>query len=501
MAIQTRNSALAIKEETTEATPVKPTASTDYVALQDDFSMTPSFDTLDNAELKASIGQAKSILGLEQPTASTSHYLRHSGVEGDAPNYGKTLMKCAFGIEDDAGVEHNTVAGSTTSVINVDAGEGATYLRGQALLIKDGVNGYRIRAVESIATDALTLGFQVPTAPGVGVDLGEAITYVPANSDHPTLSVWHYVGNSGAIQMTSGCRVTDMSVSVSAGDLINASYSLEGVEYYFNPIEITASSKDIDFNEGGSSLATSVAVKTYKDPHELAAAIQTALNAVATAAITCVYQDADGKFTITSDGATFELEWATGTNTATSIGATLGFDVGSDDTGALTYTSDTAVDLSSPQNPIFDNASPMSAKNQEVMVGDADDYACFDASSISFSLSNTKSDILSICAASGKSGSIINSRSVTVDVSALLNKYDADKFKRFREGANTKFQYSFGNKSGGNWVPGQCGCIFIPTATITSFELADQDGLVAVNMTLQGYVNDSGESEVAISFV
>ena len=72
MAIQTRNSALAVKVETTEGTPVVPAAGSDYVALQDDFSMSPAFEVLDNAELKASLGKAKSVLGLEQPSASTS---------------------------------------------------------------------------------------------------------------------------------------------------------------------------------------------------------------------------------------------------------------------------------------------------------------------------------------------------------------------------------------------------------------------------------------------
>ena len=96
MALQTRNSALAVMKEVTEGTPVAPSASSDYVALQDDFSMSPSFNVLANAELKASIGTAKPILGSENPTASFSHYLRSSGVEGQAPNFG-TMLEAAYG--------------------------------------------------------------------------------------------------------------------------------------------------------------------------------------------------------------------------------------------------------------------------------------------------------------------------------------------------------------------------------------------------------------------
>ena len=500
MAIQTRNSALAVKVESTEGTPVEPAASGDYLALQDDFAMSPAFDTLDNAELKASIGKAKSILGLEQPSASFSHYVRHSGVEGDAPNYG-TMLKGIFGSEDVESTEYNTVAGSTSTVVNVDTGEGATFIRGQALLIKDATNGYRIRNVESISGDALTLGFGVPTAPGTGVNLGKAVTYAPVSTGHPTYSVWHYLGNSGAIQMMSGARVVGADISIEAGGLINASYSMEGVEYYFNPITLSATSNKLDFDEGGSELNATLTAKTYKDPHDLASAIQTAMNDLAVAGITVTYSNTTGKFTIVSDGATLNLLWSTGANTANTIAGKIGFSAAADDTGALTYTSDNAQVLSSPQSPSFDTASPLVAKNNEVMLGTATDYACFEASSVSVAIGAPKTDILSVCATSGKSGSVVQERTVEIQVSSLLSQYDADKFRAFRENDNVKFQYSFGNKSGGNWVAGQCGSIFCPTATVTAFELADQDGLVAMNLTLTGYVNDSGEGEVYMSFV
>ena len=95
--ILTRSTVVALMKETTEGTPVPPGASTDYVAIQDDFKMTPSFDVLTNAELKSSIGKSQPILGAEHPSASFSHYLRSSGVAGQAPNYGKLLESlCAL---------------------------------------------------------------------------------------------------------------------------------------------------------------------------------------------------------------------------------------------------------------------------------------------------------------------------------------------------------------------------------------------------------------------
>lgn len=502
MAIQTRTNRLAVVVESTEGTPVAPSGGSDFIAIQDDLAVTAEFETLENAELTGSLGPAKPILGLENPAVSFSHYLRHSGTEGTAPGYGE-LLKAAFGTEDDAGVEHNTVGGSTTTVINVDTGEGATYLKGQPLLIKDGTNGFSIRHVESISSDALTLGFALDNAPASGVDLGEAITYLPADADHQTLTIWQYVGNGGATQMVAGNRVTEVSISMEAGQLINASYSLEGIQYFFDPIEIAAADIYLDFTDDGGTFAAQITAKMYKDPHELASALQTAMNTVQTAETHSVtYSDTDGKFTIaTSTSAVLSLLWNTGTNAANTVGDKLGFSVAADDTGATTYESDSAQSFASPFTPSFDSADPLVAKNMTVRLGGQSASVCFPASSISATIGTPKTDILSVCAVSGKSGSIVNERTVEVEVVALLEQYDADKFRRFRENTETRFQATAGEKVGGNWVAGKNVSLYLPSATISSFEITDEDGLATLNMTLSAFVNSNSEAEVALGMV
>lgn len=502
MAIQTRNSVLAVTVETTEGTPVAPSASTDFIAQQDDFDMTQEFETLDNAELKASLGKAKSIVGLESSTTSFSHYLRHSAVEGQAPSYGD-LLKAAFGTETVNGTEYDTVAASTTEVVKVDTGEGATFARGHALLVKDGTNGYSIRPIHSISTDDLTVGFDLANAPASGVNLGKAVTYSPADTGHQTLSLWNYVGNSGAIKMTSGNRVTETTIEIAAGELINASYTCEGIKNYFNPIVIAATDTYLDFTDDDGTFAATITAQTYQDPHALADAIASAMNATATTEThTVTYSDSTGKFTIaTSTSAVLSLLWNTGGNAANTVGDKIGFSVAADDTGATTYTSDTAQDWAAAYTPSFDASDPLVAKDNLCMIGDHDDYACFAANSVSFTLGTPKRDTLSICSTSGRSGSIINAREVTISVSALLEQHDADKFRRMRENSDTRFCYVGGTKTGGNWDAGKCFCLYVPTATITSVSTPDDDGLVALELELSAYVDDSGNGEVYLSFV
>jgi len=492
--IQTRNSVLAIVKETTEGTPKAPTLASDYVALQDDFSMEGGFETLSSAELRNSLGVAKSIIGAESPTASLSHYFRASGVEGQAPGYG-LLLEASLGSKSVASTEYDTVSGSTTSLIKVGVGEGANFSRGQSLLIKDATNSYRVRFVDSVATDDLALSFVTPVATPAAVNLGRSVCYRPTNDNHPTLTLWHYLGQGGALQAMAGSRVTSASFDISAGELINASYSLEGVGYYFDPIEVVAGSNVIHFDIGGSPLSATIPAQLYKTPIELADAVATGMTAAAGTTIGCTYSNTLGKYAVTKASGTLAIDWLTGAN---SIGATMGFTA--DDTGALAYTSDVALDFSSPQNPSFDSADPLAAKDNEVMLGTQDEYACFKASTVNMTIDTPKADIPSVCAASGKIGSIIQSREVTITVSALLEQYDAKQFERFRNGTEVKFQYTAGQKSGGNWIAGKVAALYSPTATISAFSVSDADGLAQLDLELKAFVNANGEGEVYVAF-
>lgn len=496
--LQNRSSVMAVVKETTEATPKKPLSAANFIAIQNGFQITPQFEELQSEELQAgSIGRSKSVLGSENPTASFSHYLRHSGVEGQAPNYAP-IIEALFGKETIAGVEYATLGGSTVKILKV--ANGANFRAGQALLVKDAA-GFSIRNISKIVGNDLYLAQDLTSAPGAGVNLGKAVQYEPAVEDHPTVTIWNYRANGGALEVMSGGRSLEMSLNIQAGQQINASFNMGGVEYFFNPIEVLASKTYLDFLDEAVERAVSVPAKLYKDAHDLAEALQIAMNALGSAnEFTVKYSDTLGKFTFTSNGAVFSVLWNSGDNTANSIGETLGFLVAADDSGALTYTADSAISFAAPFTPSYDSAQPLVAKGTEVMLGGEEDITCFGASTVNFRLGNTKADIPDLCEESGKSGSIINEREVTIDVQSILKKYDTDKFKRFRKGESTMFTFNAGEKVGGNWKPGRCINLHLPTATITAFSVGEQNGLCVVNMTLRAFV-DNGKAEVFLNFV
>lgn len=500
MAISNRASALAIMTEVTEGTPVAPSSNTDFVALKDDATMSPSFDVLDNNELKNSLGASETSLGLENPTFSMGHFLRHSGTEGQKPNYSE-LIKTAFGTETVNASERATDVGSTVSNLVVTTGA-TDFPLGTPILIKDATNGYSIRPSDGDSGTNVPIGFDLSNAPASTVTLGKAVAYSPANSGHDTLSIWHYLGNGGALQMMAGARVVSMDMTFSAGQFIESSYSLEGISYSFNPIDTTTNNA-IDFDDGGAEQNVSVTQKVWKDPKDLAEAIATAMNAATSDTITVTYVDGTGKYTIASDGGTLNMLWNSGTNTATSIGQQVGFLLAADDTGSVSYVGDNAITVGTGALvPTVDSTSPLVAKNNVVFIGDSTDNVCFEASSVSVSFSVPKTDILSVCSATGKSGSIINGRTAEVSVTALLSQYESEKFHRFHTNQTTKFLYNFGSKDGaGNWEAGKSGMVYSPTTKISSFSLGNADQLVSLDLTLSTFVPSNGDGEIFLGFV
>lgn len=507
MAFSTRKSVVFIKQESTEATLVAPASGTEAIAVQEGFSVEAAFETLSNDELSAGVGAKAPILGLEAPTAEVSAYIRHSGVEATAPNYDQ-LIKSAIGEKVAAFTEKVTTtsstAGSSTApaVIKLASG-GSDLQRGHSIMIKDTV--YSIRPVMSVATNDLTLAFNLNSAPGTGISTGRPILYKPSDT-LPSNSLWVYRGNEAAVEAVAGVKVTEMSIEANAGELLSGSFSMAGSGYYFDPIIIASTDQYLDFEDDAGVAAAIVPARAYKEPHELAQTLQEAMAAVTSTTPTVTYSDTTGKFTIKTTGTLLTLKWSTGTNTLNTIGDKLGFVVASDDSGTAAttgYTSDSAQSFAAPYTPTADsNVNPLVVKHNEVLIGDSyDSIACQGVQSFTLSVGNEQIDIKDICAESAVASKILSKRNVTCEMVVTLSQYEASFFKNFRQGDDVRFCYNGGVKSGGNWIPGRCVSIFLPQSKISAFAVTDTDTIVTLTMTLTGYMPSDGAGDVYMNFL
>jgi len=111
-----------------------------------------------------------------------------------------------------------------------------------------------------------------------------------------------------------------------------------GANSGWGSFNINTNNKWIDFNEGGGELSAQIVVNDY-DASTLCTAIKTAMETVGALTYTVTYSDTSNKFTITGSGA-FTLLWQSGSHSATSVGSTIGYYVGADDTGGSSYPGD-----------------------------------------------------------------------------------------------------------------------------------------------------------------
>lgn len=138
---------------------------------------------------------------------------------------------------------------------------------------------------------------------------------------------------------------SNVSLSASSSD---SSFPVSNLSHFFRSkvwrsnqyghFTIGPTNKFIDFDIGGSDLLSTLIEGEYT-AQTLATHIAAKMTASAGTTISCSYSTSTNKFTISKASGTLNLLWDSGANTANSVGSSIGFDVTSDDTGSLSYSS------------------------------------------------------------------------------------------------------------------------------------------------------------------
>lgn len=492
-----RASTLVIKKEVINNVYLGPASGADFVPMRPGSELKYEPEQLSNDELLNDIGAAKGFTGKEKVSGSHSAYLKHSGTEGVEPELG-VLYESVMGSKQVAAAEYVTIAGCTTKIIKVGAGVGLNFVVGQALLIKIG-SGYAIRNIASISTDDLTLDFDLAVAPGVGVALGKAITYLPQADGHPTFSTTKYIGGGFAKEISSGNTVNDVSWKMDANGFGEVEFGFEGVGYAFNPIIISAINKFIDITDDTGTFAVSIAEGIYKTPVEIAEALQAALDAGSTETYAVSYSSITGKFTIASGSIVLSILWNTGANAANSIGATIGFSVSADDTLSVTYTSDSAQVFAQPYTPIYDVVDAIVVKGAELLIGNQADNISLCAQSVALKVSKTIEDVDCISSSSGILEKIPTARQAEMTVTCAIKKYDVALLNALLKNSSISAMMNAGPKTGGNWVPGKCFNFYLQSCTVASY-MTTGDSFIQAEISLKGFVS-STTKDVYFNFV
>ena len=312
-----------------------------------------------------------------------------------------------------------------------------------------------------------------------------------------------YRGNAGAHDVMTGAKVSRFEMNIEATQPINSKFDLTGLGYYFDPVRV-GTARYLDFYDGVAVRSIAVTAGLFKSPHDLAASIQSLMNAAGSSdTFTVKYNSrgaSAGKYTISTSGATLELRWSTGPNTANAIDC-IGFVLSSNDTGATSYTSDNAQDWSSPYTPSSDaDSSKLIVKANELMIGSFDEYTCAGAASATFSLENEQLDVEDLCADTGIEEKFENARTCQLRVTLNLKQHEAKNWYNFRNEQVVSIAFNGGPKVGSNWVAGKCVNLYMPKAKIVEFAITGDD-IVRIEMTLQAYVEGSDTIEAYMNLL
>jgi len=141
-----RNTVMYMKDESSPGVSVTPTSSTDYMPINDDYSITYDREVLESAILSGNIGMKKPQLGIVEASGTFSTELRSSGTAGTAPDFNTPIKSC-FGVER-VSTADAVQAAPAPSVNEVWIATAGNIRKGEATIVQTAA-GHSVRFVAS----------------------------------------------------------------------------------------------------------------------------------------------------------------------------------------------------------------------------------------------------------------------------------------------------------------------------------------------------------------
>lgn len=207
-----------------------------HIKAMEDMSFQPMQDVVERNGLVYDLVRQKHIMGAKGGSLAFKLEMKGSGTvaadgvasvaaEADA------ILGTLFGTTTRNTGSIAVSAGSTTTVLNVSAGDGAGMSKYDMLLIYCGTTyGYVARFILSIATDAVTLDRALPAIPTNGAAIYASTKFTRANSGHGSMAFVCKRGEATAIEYTLlGCKIDSAKITginARGSPMLELSYSV-----------------------------------------------------------------------------------------------------------------------------------------------------------------------------------------------------------------------------------------------------------------------------------
>ncbi len=227
---------IGLMKEVTEGTYLAPSGVTKFLApLSDGVELNPSVEFKDRNVMTGSIGQVTGRIGMRSVDGALASEVRTSGVTGQEPQYGP-LMEAALGdVRTNTTVITTKSSGNTADVLQIQDADISKLNVGDTILVKQ-AGAYHVSPIISKTTGTGTATVTLLVAHPSGdmtdsVTIEKFVTYLTANSGHPTLSISKYIEDQ-ILEQAAGCRVKSVELNnFATGELADFKFSFEGLSY------------------------------------------------------------------------------------------------------------------------------------------------------------------------------------------------------------------------------------------------------------------------------
>ena len=512
--ISSRATTLAIvKKAAPTGALVAPTTGDQFIKVQPDLLLTPSFNPVPNPELTTDIMPGKSTVASGAHTGVMSHLLQGSGVAGQKPNYG-TFLESYFGrVRTWTGAEATALANSTTDQIKVSTADATKFKRGDAVLVQHSTLVWEVSPIAQVNTDSLDLAYRLKSPPAAGTKLGKPVTYYPASTELPVFDCFEYLADGVAgLETETDCRVTSISISASAQNNAQATFNWNAVDYALND-PAQASSTEFKIEAGTDTFimsdTTGVAVDEtvtldHADytPGGLAQELQTKVRAAGTQSpktfenVTVAYNATERAFVFTPEATQkITIAWSE-TNSDDSLARMLGFypkvDAVADAVGDAIQSPAVVKPKYSWQSSVsksYSTADPVLVQGHRWYIGrNVSENVCVDASTVDFTLDTPKGTLPSVCEEGGVRGYSDQERNFSMSGTIYMEPNDLRYYPEFRKQETVSFAFIGGRKSvGGSFIKGETYCFYCSSAVIQSIVPSAVEDAKSWDITLQAF--------------
>lgn len=224
-------SSVFVKKETAEGVYVAPDSAAQAIEVLEDFAgFELTRETIERAVLSSTVESEAPRAGLPEVTGSLPTEFKAASIEGGAPR-SDVLLESLLGGKRQISSTIELIAGSTTTVLNLDDADANKINVGDSVLVKI-AGAHQVRPVASVSNTlgsvSVTLAIPLASAPVEGVELGKLTTYFFAENDD-SFSVTAELGGE-LLEQARGCKVETAEISNwTTGQIPNISFALKAL--------------------------------------------------------------------------------------------------------------------------------------------------------------------------------------------------------------------------------------------------------------------------------